>query len=61
MIDSEVTRRVVGDFLRYVRSGREPQRAAEFMAPTVRAHQMQSEDLATVERTPDGYASTSGR
>lgn len=56
MIDSEVTRRVVGDFLRYVRSGRNPQRAAEFMAPAVRAHQVQSEDLASVERTPDGYA-----
>ncbi|NES26134.1 ester cyclase [Micromonospora terminaliae] len=56
MIDSAVTRRVVGDFLRYVRSGQEPQRAAEFMAPTVRAHQVQSEDLATVERTPDDYA-----
>ncbi|SIR91227.1 hypothetical protein SAMN05444858_12710 [Micromonospora avicenniae] len=25
MTRSEVTRRVVGDFLRYVRSGREPQ------------------------------------
>ncbi|MGY0004137.1 ester cyclase [Micromonospora sp. I033] len=56
MTDSEVTRRVVGDFLRYVRSGREPQRTAEFMAPVVRAHQVQSEDLTTVERTPDDYA-----
>ncbi|MDO3700216.1 ester cyclase [Micromonospora sp. C28SCA-DRY-2] len=56
MVDSEVTRRVVGDFLRYVRSGREPQRAAEFMAPAVRAHQVQSGDLATVERTPADYA-----
>ncbi|MET7749749.1 ester cyclase [Micromonospora sp. NPDC005367] len=56
MISSEVTRRVVGDFLRYVRSGREPQRAAEFMASTVRAHQVQSQDLTTVERTPDDYA-----
>jgi predicted ester cyclase len=56
MIDSAVTRRVVGDFLRYVRSGREPQRAAEFMAPTVRAHQVQSEEPVTVDRTPDGYA-----
>ncbi|WBB70054.1 ester cyclase [Micromonospora sp. WMMD812] len=56
MSNSEVTRRVVGDFLRHVRSGREPQRAAEFMSPVVRAHQVQSEDLATIERTPDDYA-----
>ena len=26
------------------------------MAPAVHAHQVQSEDLATVERAPDGYA-----
>ena len=36
--DPEVTRRVVTDFLQYVRSGREPQRASEFMAPVVLAH-----------------------
>ncbi|MGK5740971.1 ester cyclase [Micromonospora sp. URMC 103] len=56
MIDSQVTRRVVADFLRFVRSGAAPQRASEFMAPVVRAHQVRAEDLATVERTPDDYA-----
>lgn len=56
MINPEVTRRVVGDFIRYVRSGREPERAAELMAPVVQAHQVQSEDEVTIERTPDDYA-----
>ncbi|HEX5994780.1 MAG TPA: ester cyclase [Jiangellales bacterium] len=56
MIDSEVTRRVVGDFITYVRSGREPHRAAEFLAPVVLAHQVQSEDEVTIERTPEDYA-----
>ncbi|MFE9693007.1 ester cyclase [Micromonospora sp. NPDC005806] len=56
MIDSEVTRRVVGDFIMYVRSGREPHRAAEFMAPVVLAHQVQSEDEVTIARPPDDYA-----
>lgn len=56
MINPEVTRRVVVDFIRYVRSGREPERAAEFMAPVVQAHQVQSEDEVTIERTPDDYA-----
>lgn len=56
MIDSEVTRQVVADFIRYVRSGLQPQRAAEFLAPVVRAHQVQSEHPVTIERTPDEYA-----
>jgi predicted ester cyclase len=54
--DPEVTRRVVADFLKYVRSGREPQRASEFMAPVVLAHQVQSEDEGSIERSSDDYA-----
>ncbi|MGW5672321.1 ester cyclase [Micromonospora sp. NPDC003776] len=56
MIDAEVTRRVVADFVRYVRSGLQPERAAEFLAPLVRAHQVQSERPVTIERTPEDYA-----
>ncbi|MGX6602645.1 ester cyclase [Micromonosporaceae bacterium Da 78-11] len=56
MINAEVTRQVVTDFLHQVRSGRAPHRAADFMAPVVLAHQLQSEDEVTIERTPDDYA-----
>ncbi|MFF5794065.1 ester cyclase [Paeniglutamicibacter sp. NPDC012692] len=56
MTDAEDTRRVVKSFLEEVRSGRSPERAGEFMAPRVLAHQVQSEDPRTVERSPDDYA-----
>ncbi|GII99946.1 SnoaL-like polyketide cyclase [Sediminihabitans luteus] len=47
---------VVREFFAVVRSGREPARAAEFMAPRVQAHQVQAENPTTVERTPAQYA-----
>jgi predicted ester cyclase len=56
MIDHEVTRRVVAAFLADVRSGRDPGRAAELMAPVVLAHQVESEHEVTIERSPDDYA-----
>ncbi|MET8838373.1 ester cyclase [Micromonospora sp. NPDC004540] len=56
MINSEATRRVVGDFIAYVRSGQEPDRAHEFMAPVVLAHQVESENETTIPRTPEDYA-----
>jgi predicted ester cyclase len=56
MINPDVTRQVVTDFLRYVRSGVAPQRASEFMAPVVLAHQLQSEGETTIERSPRDYA-----
>ena len=56
VIDPEVTRRVVADFLQYVRSGRAPHRASEFMAPVVLAHQVQSENEVAIERSSDDYA-----
>ncbi|MGK5683810.1 ester cyclase [Actinoplanes sp. URMC 104] len=55
MIDEAVTRRVVTEFLTHVRSGRDLSRAAGLMAPVVLAHQVQSEDEATIERTPQNY------
>jgi predicted ester cyclase len=48
-------KQIVADFLNEVRSGASPERAADFMAPLVLAHQVVSEDAVTVERTPDQY------
>jgi hypothetical protein len=56
MIDETVTRRVVTEFRTYVRSGRDVSRATDLMAPVVLAHQVQSENEVTVERTPHNYA-----
>jgi predicted ester cyclase len=56
MIDETVTRRIVTEFLTHVRSGRDLSRTADLMAPVVLAHQVQSEDEATIERTPQNYA-----
>ena len=48
--------KIVRGFFQIVRSGREPERAAEFMADTVLAHQMNSENPETIKRTPQNYA-----
>jgi predicted ester cyclase len=47
---------VVTEFFAVVRSGRAPDRAAEFMASTVLAHQLNAEEELTVVRTPAEYA-----
>ncbi|MGW1224339.1 ester cyclase [Streptomyces sp. NPDC002530] len=47
---------LVRQFLLDVRSGRHPERAGDFMAPRVRAHQVVSEAPAVVKRTPEQYA-----
>jgi predicted ester cyclase len=47
---------VVRAFIAEVRSGRNPDRAAEYMAPLVRAHQVVADRPHTVERTPQEYA-----
>lgn len=47
---------VVRAFFREVRSGAHPERAALYMAPRVVAHQVASEGLADVVRTPREYA-----
>lgn len=47
---------VVRAFFAEVRSGRNPDRAHEFMAPRVLAHQVTSESPHTIERTPQDYA-----
>jgi predicted ester cyclase len=49
-------RELVRQFLTVVRSGKAPERAAEFLAPRVVAHQLVSEGPEDVLRTPDDYA-----
>ncbi|MEY4391017.1 MAG: hypothetical protein RLZZ400_760 [Actinomycetota bacterium] len=48
-------RTVVEKFLLTVRSGREPERSVEFMAASVVAHQVISEEHHDVVRTPAEY------
>ncbi len=47
---------IVREFLQVVRSGKAPDRAAEYLAPQVLAHQVNAENPVTVPRTPDNYA-----
>ena len=54
--DSQSPERVVRAFLSEVRSGRNPDAAAQYFAPQVQAHQMTSEGGQTVIRTPKDYA-----
>jgi len=46
---------VVRAFFREVRSGLHLDQAPELLAPLVRAHQLTSENLTTVERSPQQY------
>lgn len=52
---SRSTRDTVTAFLETVRSGREPHRAAEFMASSVRAHQVRAAARETIDRSPANY------
>lgn len=47
---------LVRQFLSEVRSGRFPEKAGTYLADTVVAHQVQSEDPVSILRTPEGYA-----
>lgn len=49
-------KQVVERFLKNVRSGIHPEKAHEYMADTVFAHQVNSENPVTVSRTPANYA-----
>ena len=48
--------KVVREFLKNVRSGLRPDDANLYMADTVLAHQLNSENPSTVKRTPNNYA-----
>ena len=56
MSEPSTPRELVRRFLAVVRSGAAPERAAEFFAPRVVAHQLVSEAPQAVERTPEDYA-----
>jgi reactive intermediate/imine deaminase len=47
---------VMQQFLKEVRSGKDPDKASLYMADTILAHQMNAEDEGTVKRTPENYA-----
>ncbi|AYV73423.1 ester cyclase [Bacillus sp. PK3-056] len=47
---------VVRNFLEIVRSGKNPEFSNELMADSVMAHQVESEEEQTVQRTPQEYA-----
>jgi len=55
MNTTQESEKVVRDFLQVVRSGKAPERAAEFMADTVIAHQMNAEKQEAIKRTPQNY------
>ena len=55
MNTTQESEKVVSDFLQIVRSGKAPERAAEFMADTIIAHQMNSEKQEAIKRTPQNY------
>lgn len=57
MNTTQQSEKIVRGFLQVVRSGRAPERAAEFMADTVIANQMNAENLEAIKRTPQNYAS----
>jgi reactive intermediate/imine deaminase len=54
-MNTQQSEKIVREFLQTVRSGREPERATEFMADTVLAHQMNSENPEVIKRTPQNY------
>ena len=53
---TRTTEQVIREFLDEVRSGRNPEKAADLMAPKVLAHQMTTEHPEIVERSPRNYA-----
>ena len=55
MTTTQESEKVVRDFLQIVRSGKTPERAAEYMADTVIAHQMNAEKQEAIKRTPQNY------
>lgn len=55
MKNSTTAEKTVREFLEIVRSGKSPERASEFMADSVKAHQLNAENLEIVTRTPENY------
>ena len=55
-VEATCAEAVVKGFLSEVRSGKKPDAAANYLAEQVLAHQMTSEGVQTVVRTPKNYA-----
>ncbi|MGC0152549.1 ester cyclase [Chromobacterium vaccinii] len=55
-MSGDETRKVVSGFLREVRSGLDPDAAARYLAASVAAHQLESENPRTLARSPANYA-----
>ncbi|SEO21664.1 Rid family detoxifying hydrolase [Mucilaginibacter sp. OK283] len=55
MSTTQQSEKTVRAFLEIVRSGKSPERASEFMADSVKAHQLNAEHPETVVRTPENY------
>ncbi|UHA72730.1 ester cyclase [Paenibacillus sp. 481] len=47
---------LITHFFEEVKSGKDPDKAHQYMAPLVKAHQVNAEHSATIDRTPDNYA-----
>jgi len=56
MNTTQQSEKIVREFLQVIRTGNAPERAAEFMANTVIAHQMNAEKYEAINRTPQNYA-----
>ncbi len=56
MKNSLYSEKLVREFLLTVRSGKDPDRARDYMADKVLAHQMNAENPQTMERSPQNYA-----
>ncbi|AXE30766.1 polyketide cyclase [Chromobacterium phragmitis] len=55
-MSKEETRAVVWGFLTEVRSGRHPDAAGQYLAASVAAHQLESENPRALTRSPANYA-----
>ena len=52
----QTNEQIIKSFFKVVRSGNKPEQAETFMAKEVKAHQMNSESMVTIIRSPKNYA-----
>ncbi|MBL3645887.1 ester cyclase [Bacillus sp. RHFB] len=52
----QTNEQIIKSFFEVVRSGCNPEQAKYFMAKEVRAHQVNSESMVTIKRSPENYA-----
>ena len=52
----QTNEQIIKSFFEVVRSGCNPEQAKFFMAKEVRAHQVNSESMVTIKRSPENYA-----